>query len=216
MGRRGGWEVRGQVTSCFCCFEVWGRADPGGAAPPGVSQFLEILSRWLWRMLYKCKPTKSASTPPATSLKGLTLLSPRAGTSQLWPRAHWNYSCRPVLCPLILSMWPRVGDKPSFLWQSSLDGLASPHRNNNKTYVLKHRGERGPGIWGWLTRFLFLSGTTGQLGSGLEVTAFRGGPCLTGGPPASHSKRGLCSIRKTLRAHSPSRSSAGLSALGRH
>lgn len=51
------------LFSLFWCFDVWGLADPGGAGPPKISQFLKIRYNLLRNTLFKCKATNSELTP---------------------------------------------------------------------------------------------------------------------------------------------------------
>ena len=62
--------VFGFFSPVSWCFDIWDLADPGRPTPARTSHFLELGSDFLWRMLFKCKPTNLEPTAPSPALSG--------------------------------------------------------------------------------------------------------------------------------------------------
>lgn len=96
------------LLTVLWCFDFWGLVDPGGTAPPRVTQFLETAYNSA-ELIFKCKPTNPGLTSPPPPLLGshilghypLALITPWPRTRQpetaSVPRVCWSYSNQPIL-----------------------------------------------------------------------------------------------------------------------
>ena len=91
------------------CFELWGFADPGGTAPPGISQLLEIVNN-LSRGAFQIQTKQPTAYTPNTSFISSHTPGHSSPARNSFPPAPLTRLCSSLCGPLWQGMAPLLGN----------------------------------------------------------------------------------------------------------